>query len=150
MQKHKFDFKDKTLIALFSALIFFLAVTVISQICLKNSSTREIFTGIEKYENISYTANSNLPEGYITVKLTSGKPSEKIELWFNGEKAENITKRKLRFRIDCGGVVEIKNCSGKKISAEVDGVSDNIELMMSNKPELLDGIKVLCSVSLKD
>ena len=46
--------------------------------------------------------------------------------------------------------MEIKNCSGKKISAEVDGVSDNIELMMSNKPELLDGIKVLCSVSLKD
>lgn len=142
--------RDKVFSSLFALFAVFLVTLLISQIFLKNSSTREMLTSIEKYENISYEANADIPKGTVTVKLESGEPSEKIEIWFNGEKTDEMTEKKKTITVDCSGVIEIKNDSGNRISASVEDVSDNMEILMSNKPEIESGIKVLCSVSIRD
>lgn len=127
-----------------------LAVIIIAQVCLKNSSTRAMFTEIEKYEDMQYENKADMPCGYLTVKLTQGNPSKKIELWFNGEKVKDMSKKKATFKIECDGVVEIKNDSGCQITAEVSSVDDNLELMMNNIPSFSSGIKVLCRVTVKE
>ncbi len=127
-----------------------LAVIIIAQLCLRNSSTRAMFTEIEKYEDMQYKAETYLPSGYLTVKLKQGKPSEKIELWFNGEKVEAMTKKTVTLKVECDGVVEIKNSDGEQITAEVINVDDNLELMMNNIPSFSSGIRVLCRVTVKE
>lgn len=149
MQKIKNKFGDKITFLLFSATVFFLVLIVISQLCLKNKKSRELFTKIDDYENISLEANADAAVGYVTVKLTSGNPSEKIEIWFNGEKTALFDEKEVKIKIYCSGVVEIKNDSGNIIKAEVKDTSDNVKLMLNNKSEVLNGIKVLCTVSLK-
>lgn len=143
-------FRDKVSRLLFSVSILFLAALIVSQICLKCGSTREMFTSIEKYENISYASNNAVKQGYVSIKLTSGKPSENIEILFNGEKAGLLDAKSKKIFIDCSGVVEIKNDSGAKIFVTADRASENAELLMNNRVEMSSGIRVLCSVSLKN
>lgn len=147
-RKFKF-FGDKVTTLLFAICIFFFGLLVLTQILLKNKSTREIFTPIEKYEKISYASNTAFKEGYAVIKLEEGKPSEKIEIWFNGEKVDVLDEKSKKIVIDCDGVFEIKNDSGKKIVVSAESVSDNIEFLMSNKPEIASGIRVICSVCFK-
>lgn len=142
-------FGDRISKLLFAGSVIFFAMLIAAQICLKNAATRAMFTDIEKYEKISYAANSALKEGYITVELTSGKPSEKIEVWFNGEPVGAMHNKSEKIIIECDGVIELKNDSGSRITAEAGKTSGNIELLMSNKPEIVSGIKVLCSVNIK-
>ena len=60
---------DKVSKMLFSFCIVFALVVVASQFFLKNEQTREIFTEIEKYENITYGENEIFKEGYVVLKL---------------------------------------------------------------------------------
>ena len=81
------------------------------------------------------------------MRLTSGKPSENIEILFNGEKVAVLDGRSRQIDVDCDGVVEVNNASGGKISVCV-GETDGAELVMNNKPEIASGIKVLCIVKI--
>ena len=140
---------DRVSKILFTVCIIFLLLLVAAQIFLKNERTREIFTPIEKYEKISYASNEAFKEGYVILKLESGKASDKTEIWFNGEKIDVFKSKKQKVVIECDGVIEVKNDSGGKITVSVDSVSKNIELLMNNKPEINAGIRVVCSVSFK-
>ena len=128
-----------------SAVLF--AVLVLSQLCLKSAVTRDKLTGIEKFEKITYASSGVIKKGTITVRLTSGKPSENIEILFNGEKVAVLDGRSRRIDVECDGVVEVSNASGGKISVCV-GETDGAELVMNNKPEIASGIKVLCIVKI--
>ena len=134
---------------LFTACVIFLLLVVAAQIFLKNERTREIFTPIEKYEEISYASNEVFKEGYVVLKLENANPSDEIEIWFNGEKVDVFKSKKQKVTIECDGVIEVKNDSRNKILVSVDRVSENMELLMSNKPEINSGIRVICSVSFK-
>lgn len=128
-----------------SAVLF--AVLVLSQLCLKSAVTRDKLTGIEKFEKITYASSGVIKKGTVTVRLTSGKPSENIEILFNGEKVAVLDGRIRRIDVECDGVVEVSNASGGKISVCV-GETDGAELVMNNKPEIASGIKVLCIVKI--
>lgn len=141
--------KNQHVIVFFVPLVL-LAVIIIAQLCLRNASTRAMFTEIEKYEDMQYKAENDLPFGYLTVRLTEGKPSEKIELWFNGEKVKAMTKKTVTLKVECDGVAEIKNAGGEQITAEVINADDNLELMMNNIPSFSSGIRVLCRVNVKE
>lgn len=127
-----------------------LAVIIAAQVCLRNSSTRAMFTEIERYEDMQYKAEADISYGYLTVRLTKGKPSEKIELWYNGERVKTMSKKSVTLKVECDGVVEIKNDSGSLITAEVGGIDDNLELLMNNIPSFSEGIRVLCRVTFKE
>ena len=142
-------FGDKVSKLLFSFCIVFSLVVLGSQFFLKNENTREIFTQIEKYENISYGENEIFKEGYVVLKLQNAKPSDKIEIWFNGEKISTFEAEKQKVQIDCNGVIEVKNNSRNKILVSVYDTSENVELLMNNKPEIPSGIRVICVLNLK-
>jgi len=140
---------DKVSKILFISCLILTFLVLAVQVFLKNENTREIFTEIEKYENISYAANEIFKEGYVVLKLENAKPSDKIEIWFNGEKIDVFKSKKQKVTVECDGVIEVKNDSGNKIVVSVDKSSENIELLMSNKPEINSGIRVICSLNLK-
>lgn len=142
-------FADKVSKLLFIFCILLAFLVFFAQLFLKNEKTREIFTEIEKYENITYSANEIFKEGYVVLKLENAEPSDKIEIWFNGEKIDAFKSKKHKIKVECDGVIEVKNDSGNKIVVSVEKTSENIELMMSNKPEINSGIKVICSLNLK-
>ncbi len=140
IKKISIDFVSKMLVVLGIALF---SVVIASQIFLKNKATRAMFTEIEKYENITYESTEKIKKGSVTVSLDSGKPSQDVEIWFNGEKVSLLDEKVKKIVVDCDGVVEIKNDSGLKISVSVKN-SDGVELPLCNKIEMSAGIKVLC------
>ena len=109
-----------------------------------------MFTDIEKYEKIQYASNEAFEKGSVVLHLENSKPSEQIEIWFNGEKIDYFKSNKQEIDVDCDGVIEVKNDSGKKIIVSVESVSDNIELLISNKHEINSGIRVVCFLRLKN
>lgn len=150
MRKFKNMFGENKHLLILAVPSVLLAVIIAAQVCLRNSSTRAMFTEIEKYEDMQYKAEADISYGYLTIKLTKGKPSEKIELWYNGEMAETMSKKSVTLKVECDGVVEIKNDSGSLITAEVGGIDDNLELIMNNIPSFSEGIRVLCRVTFKE
>jgi len=142
-------FGDKVSRQLAIFCLIFAFIVFISQIFLKNEQTREIFTEIEKYENISYGKNEIFKEGYVVLKLENAKPSDKIEIWFNGDKIDVFKTEKQKITIECDGVIEVKNDSSSKILVSVDKTSENIDLLMDNKAEINSGIRVICSLRFK-
>ena len=142
-------FGDKVSKLLFVFCVVFAVVVLASQFFLKNEETREIFTQIERYENISYAETEIFKEGYVVLKLENEKPSDKIEIWFNGEKVSVFETQKQKVKIECDGVIEVKNNTRTKILVSVDSTSENIELLMNNKPEIPSGIRVICSLDLE-
>ena len=142
----KFSEKISSILIALSVALF--ALLVVSQLCLKNSATRDKLTGIEKFEKITYASSGVLKSGTVTVRLTSGKPSDKTEILFNGEKAAVLDSRSKKIAVDCDGVIEVNNASGGKISVCV-GSTDGVELVMNNKLEITSGIKVLCMLKVK-
>lgn len=140
---------DKISRVLFIICVLCLGILTVSQLLLKNENTREIFTDIEKYEKILYASNEAFENGSVTLCLENAKPSEKIEIWFNGEKIDFFKSDKQKITVECDGVIEVKNDSGKKAIVSVESVSKNTELLMSNKHEINSGIRVICLVRLK-
>jgi len=140
---------DRVSKILFSICILCLGFTLVSQLLLKNKNTREMFTDIEKYEKIQYASNEAFEKGSVVLCLENSKPSEQIEIWFNGEKIDSFKSNKHKIDVDCDGVIEVKNDSGKKIVVSVESVSDNTELLISNKHEINSGIRVVCFLRLK-
>lgn len=131
------------------AAVLFFAVTAVSQIFLRTPS-RSALTSIEKYENIMYASNTALRKADIVISVSGGKPSEDIEIRFNGERTDTLDKKEKCVTVSCDGIIEIYNPSGQKVTVSAKTDSDNISFLMNKTCNVKKGIAPLCTVRFKD
>lgn len=131
-------FVKKTIILILIPLL----LVVTAQICLKNPKTRELFTDIEKYENITYPG---IPSGKMPE--ISFYADDKAEILFNGKTIAVSDKNKTTVTVNCNGVFEIKNLSDSNIKVTVD--YDTTLMSVDVKAtEFGLGVTPICSVRL--
>ncbi len=118
---------------------------IVVQLCLRNPETRELFTDIEKQENIEYSPNFNSTTEAVELCLVKGTPGDDIGIFYNGSYICPFRFTSMSISIKCEGVVQIKNDSGQELTVAVKADSQNIEINDIN-PTINDGISNLCRV----
>lgn len=134
-------FKIKNIVI---AILIPLLALVTVQLCLRNPQTRELFTNVEKYENISYSGITEVEDASVNIEVEGEIPSG-IEVLFNGSTVVKVTSEKTTINAQCSGIIEIKNNSGFVIKAAVSCADDNVNLTVINT-EFKPGISTLCAV----
>jgi len=102
-----------------------------------------MFTSIEKYENINYTGIK--PADNTELKVINHSPADVI-LLFNGREIAFLNRRYTVIKIDCDGILEIKNNSNLPVEITVENNNKNIVTEIKNT-KFDRGISVLCEVN---
>lgn len=92
-----------------------LAIICMIQICLITPQTRELFTRIEEIENVRVEDDVPKVAAYVELSLTKGKPSNDIIVYFNANEVARFNYPVLTLRLDCDGVLQIKNGNNENI-----------------------------------
>ncbi len=124
-----------------------LLALVTVQICLKYPGTREIFTSIEKYENINYTGIDDNSERKIMLNLTEGTPSKDIVILYNGYKVGYMDGYTRYITIRCDGVLQINNKTKANLRVDVSS-KDELKSFEKTNSDTPEGISTLCYIKI--
>lgn len=127
------------------AILIPLLVLVTVQLCLKNPETRELFTDVERYENINYTGFKSSQSTTLNITFEDGA-SKSASVLFNGNTVSDVTAQSIKLDIKCSGILEINNNSGSVIKAAVNCDDEDVIINIHNT-EFNRGISSLASVS---
>ncbi len=123
----------------------FLAILCV-QLCLANSSTRDVFTNIETVEGVSYDYVSARNKVYVELKLISGMPSSDIIIFYNTREVIRFTEKAVRIPVDCDGTFQIQNNTGKELIIDAKSKkAESVSVVCHNIPE---GITTFCFVDI--
>jgi hypothetical protein len=89
-------------------------------------------------------------KGTVTVKLVDCKSPEKVKILVNGEEEKSFSDFSENIDIYNQSVIEIKNESGYPVTAVLDMVSENLNVILNNEKVVVDKISVLCRVIFKE
>lgn len=114
------------------------------QLCLKNNSTRDIFTNIEAVEGVSYNYVSEKNKVYVELELISGMPSSDIIVFYNAREVIRFTENTVTIPVDCDGAFQIQNNTGKELIIDVKSKkAESVSVICHSIPE---GITTFCLV----
>ncbi len=127
---------------------YFIAIPLLAilcvQLCLKNSSTRDIFTNIEAVEGVSYNYMSAKNKVYVELELTSGVPSSEIIIFYNAREVMRFTEKTVNIPVDCDGVFQIQNTTGKVLTVKAKSKkAESLSVVCHRIPK---GITTFCFV----
>lgn len=98
------------------------------QLCLHNPQTRELFTDIEKQENITYEALKQDETETVEVMLIGSRPCESVKLIYNGRYICPFDFTTMKIPVECSGVLQIRNDSGQALTVAVISKSKNVKI----------------------
>lgn len=121
-----------------------LVVTVLfSQLGLCISTMRDTLTVVDILEGKT-SEYKDKKQGFVTLKLTSGTPSENILIFLNGNEIDCFNSSTKTIHLVENAVIEIY--SKELIKINLSGYSDNIEPVLDNSNSDFSGMNVLCRV----
>ena len=131
-------------ICLFSLVCF-------SQLGLSFRPTRQVFTNVDMSDGLALAgAQDILDKGSVTIRLSNCKYPDKVKILVNGEDEKYFSNACETIEIFSQSVIEIKNESGHPVTATLDSVSDNLNIILNNEEITVDKISVLCRVIFKE
>ncbi len=152
-----FNFKiDDSFLNTFSVFFITICLCLFSLVCfsqlgLSLQSTRQVFTNVDMSDgSILAGVQDIVDKGTVTVKLVDCKSPEKVKILVNGEEEKSFSDFSENIDIYSQSVIEIKNESGYPVTAILDSVSDNLNVVLNNEKIEVDKISVLCRVIFKE
>lgn len=131
-------------ICLFSLVCF-------SQLGLKFDSTRQVFTNVDMSDGSILAGTQDIVDkGWVRVKLTNCKSFDKVKILVNGDEEKAFSDFSESIDVYSQSVIEIKNETGYPVTAILDSVSDNLNVVLNNEEIVIDKISVLCRVIFKE
>lgn len=147
---------DDSFINTFSVFFTTICICLFSLVCfsqlgLSFKSTRQVFTNVDMSDgSILAGVQDIVDKGTVTVKLVDCKSPEKVKILVNGEEEKSFSDFSENIDIYSQSVIEIKNESGYPVTAVLDTVSDNLNVILNNEKVTVDKISVLCRVIFKE
>ena len=128
-----------------------LAVTVIvSQTALIFDTTRHFLTAVDILDGaVPASAGGIISTGTVTLRLTSGRPNDKIAILVNGDRYATFDKQTVDITITNQSVIEVVNDSNDMVEVAIENISDNLYTTNSVPKCTVDNLAVICRVVFK-
>lgn len=141
----------KAFTIMYSIAISCIMIISISQVGLRNASTRRFFTKIDTYEGAYFEATAEIPSETVnTVKIKiSSDCTENGEILVNGEKYCELVNGETEVNIEDTAVIEIYSPKGKT-EAHITYISDGLIMYTKSKKTVAsNGMDFLARVGVK-
>lgn len=141
----------KAFTVMYSIAISCIMIISISQVGLRNASTRRFFTKIDTYEGAYFEATAEIPADDVhTIEINvSSDCVENGEILVNGETYCELVNGKNEINIDDTSVIEIYSPKGKT-EAQITYMSDGLVLYTKSKKTVVShGLNFLGRVGIK-
>ena len=123
---------------LFIILFLTVCVVIFSQIGIVFPKTRKVFTNSDLYEGTLVKENE-IPSGKVNLKLCGINPSEKLEIYVNGEKCDLFDKNEKEIKITHTSVIEVYALSLEETGEiEINGMTENVNNTMGTTSIKID------------
>lgn len=136
---------------LYSAVFFCIAVIAVSQVGLRNTTTRGYFTQIDSYEGAYFevTANINNSDEYVLTLDVNGENLKDAHILLNGESYSALTFGDNEVKVSETSVIEV-NIPNGTATVKIKDFSENLVFYTTAKEIFADkGITLCCRVGVK-
>ncbi len=145
MKKRRFQ-RIKADAALKASLFLCIGVVVVSQVGLRISSTRALFTNAQTYEGQALgEENDAVKTGKVTLSMPFGTPGNQFEILVNGEKVDVFDLKQKEIELLSTSVIEVRAHDVKeKTVVRIDTLSDNMSLVTPGEEfTISEGVNML-------